>query len=106
MYFVPRKWFAPLSVLVLIGGTISVAISEDKKEEEFEEVIALVDAPAAIQQAVKGLQGTDFEIAKEAEDGKTVYEIEFEADDAEVTLELTADGKLLNIEVEEDEDDK
>lgn len=72
---------------------------EDEAEHELEiPVSALPDAvKAAAKKAVKGIKLTEAEV-----ESVLVYELEGEAGDDEYELEVTADGKLLEVEEVED----
>lgn len=65
-----------------------------------------VVAVEAARQAVENITLT--EAAVEEEDGQTVYVLEGAADGKEYEIEVTADGKVLDVEqegVDDDDDD-
>jgi len=62
-----------------------------------EHPIALAEAPAAIQEAIKGLPnggGTPI-ISQVTEDGTIFYDVELPTADGRKSLSLAADGKIL-----------
>jgi len=60
-------------------------------------------ALTAAQGAVEGITLTEAEM--ETEDGQTVYVLEGEAAGKEYEIEVTADGKVLEVEEETEQDD-
>jgi hypothetical protein len=93
-------------LLVCALGCASVESMFDGEEEQ---EIPLSEVPAealqAAQGAVDGITLTEAEM--EEEDGQVVYEIEGTADGKEYCIEVTADGEVLEVELddEDDEDD-
>ena len=90
--------------LVLMSAIFSFAvpvIAEDDEE------IELADVPQKVKDAaiaaVKGIKLTEASIEKE--DGKTVYELEGTVDGKEYEIEVDEDGKVLEVEQEDDDDD-
>ncbi len=73
-------------------------------EDEKEVPLSEVPAPAlqAAQRAVEGIILTEAEM--DMEDGRTVYDIEGTANGVEYEIEVTADGKILEVEQEDEED--
>ena len=71
-----------------------------------DEELGVKDLPKAVVAAVKARypQGEIEEVEQETEDGKTVYEVEVEIEsdghETELTLSLTPEGKILEIEKE------
>ena len=101
-----------LSMKSIIGLTVvmALAIALPAFAEEKEEKVKLADCPEAVQKTIKDNAngGTIVEIEKETnKDGTVTYEAEVKkADGTEIEIEVAADGKLIGIEVEDDEDDK
>jgi uncharacterized membrane protein YkoI len=83
---------------VVVLSISSVALCEEKEDSK----VALDQAPAAVQAAVKKVIGTNKmeELTKETEDGKVVYEVEFEANDVDHSASISEDGKVLEEEME------
>lgn len=80
---------------------------DDDDEDEDEEEVSLDDVPEAVKAAAKGaVEGialTEAEV--EEEDGQTVYTLEGKANGKEYAIEVTADGKVLEVEEETEDDD-
>ena len=89
----------------LLGCWVFIAIAPAAFSEEKEEDIALENVPSVVITAAKsevpGIELTEAEIEKE--DGTTVYELEGTKGDYEYELEITADGKLLELKKEKKE---
>jgi hypothetical protein len=95
-----------LAVLVAIavaGGNPALAGGKEEK-------VKLEDCPQAVQKTIKDNAdgGKILEIEKETnKDGTVTYEAEVKkADGTVIEIEVAADGKLIDVEVEDDEDDK
>jgi uncharacterized membrane protein YkoI len=80
---------------------------DDEDDDEDEEEVSLDDVPEAVKATIlKEAAGAEIEeVVKETEDGRIVYEAEFEADGKEIEIEVAEDGTLLEREIEEDDDD-
>jgi hypothetical protein len=101
-----------LSMKSIIGVVTALAFAAtlpafaDGKEEK----VKLSDCPEAVQKTIKDNAngGTIVEIEKEtSKDGTVTYEAEVKKTDGTVIeIEVAADGKLIEIETEDDEDDK
>ena len=101
-----------LSMKSIIGLVTVLAFSAalpafaDGKEEK----VKLSDCPEAVQKTIKDNAngGKIVEIEKEtSKDGTITYEAEVKKTDGTVIeIEVAADGKLINVETEDDEDDK
>lgn len=74
-------------------------------DESDEEEVALDKLPAAVRAAAeKAVPGIVLQEAdRETEDGTVVYDVEGEANGKEYELEITADGKVLEVESEDDD---
>lgn len=72
-----------------------------------EEEVEIKDLPSAVAAALKARfpKAELEEAAKEVEDGKTIYEVEIEDDDATRTVSVSSAGKILEIETELDGDE-
>ncbi|MHC4206576.1 MAG: PepSY domain-containing protein [Planctomycetota bacterium] len=91
--------------LVLICG-LGCATFDDMFDKENEVPLSEVPAEAleAAQGAVDGVTITEAEMEKE--DGETVYVFEGEANGKEYEIEVTPEGKVLEVEEEGDEEDE
>jgi uncharacterized membrane protein YkoI len=80
---------------------------DDDDEDEDEEEVSLDDVPAAVKATILKEAGDAEieEVVKETEDGRIVYEAEFEADGKEIEIEVAENGDLLEREIEDDDDD-
>ncbi|UCG56629.1 MAG: hypothetical protein JSU70_17415 [Phycisphaerales bacterium] len=92
-----------LVLICSLGCACLESACEDEKEIPLSEVPAAV--VAAAEGAVEGISLTEADV--EEEDGRTVYGLEGTADGIEYSIEVTADGKVLEVEkeTEDDEDD-
>jgi uncharacterized protein YpmB len=89
--------FVALSVGIAASVCVQARGAADEKK------IDLAKVPAVVRQAAeKAAPGVKFTAAsKETEKGKTTYELEGRnAQDREVTVEVTAAGKVLEVETE------
>lgn len=97
-----RTW----SIVIVFVSTCIMGCASLESMFEDEKEIPLSEVPkaavAAAQQAVENITLTEAEV--EEEDGQTVYILEGTADGIEYEIEVTADGKVLETE-QEDEDD-
>ena len=89
-----------LSVLIALAWT-QIATADDNESEE---AVAFDQLPAAVQKAVqKAYPGATIEkCVKETEDGKVEYEVELTSGNLEAELELSASGRILETETEEE----
>ena len=62
-----------------------------------DERVTLDQVPAAVRATIEreSAGGKVEEIEREADDGKTVYEVEIEKDDKEIEIHVAEDGKIL-----------
>ncbi|HET6202919.1 MAG TPA: PepSY domain-containing protein [Planctomycetota bacterium] len=85
----------------------AMALEDEADDDGDDQEIALADVPANVKEAaigaVPGLVLTEAEI--EVEDGVTVYSLEGTADGKEYEVEVASDGRVLEVEAEDDEDD-
>src|SRR5687768_9218196 len=95
-----------IGVLTVMVFTAALPTFADGKEEK----VKLSDCPEAVQKTISDNAngGKIVEIEKETKkDGTVTYEAEVKkADGTEIEIVVAADGKLIEIEVEDDEDDK
>jgi Putative beta-lactamase-inhibitor-like, PepSY-like len=65
-----------------------------------EETIGLKDLPKAVRAAVKAKfpEGKLIKAAKEEDEGKTIYEVVVEEEDAKIDVAVSAKGKILEVE--------
>jgi uncharacterized membrane protein YkoI len=79
-----------------------------KKEKEEGKEIPVSQVPKAAmdaaQNAAKGVNLTEAEV--ENEKGQTVYTLEGKADGKDYKIEVTADGKVLEVKQEAEDNDK
>lgn len=78
--------------------------SHSDEKDDADESIRLADAPPAVQDAIKKALGSHqlSMLSKEHEDGKVIYEAEYQDGTANITLSFSEDGKLLEEEREMD----
>lgn len=91
----------------LLGKEIEDENDDDADDDDEEEIdISLDDVPATVKATIlKEAAGAEIEeVVKETEDGKVVYEAEFEVDGQEVEIEVSPDGTLLEREIDDDDD--
>lgn len=111
-------YFLVIGLLVGIGcetGQHAARVDEGDKElaiewdstETGEVVIALDEVPAKVMEAgEKAVPGIVFtRVERELEGGVWVYDMEGTANGVEYEVEVTADGKVLEIEKEGQDDD-
>jgi hypothetical protein len=91
-----------LVVICGLGCATLDELFEQEKEVPLSEVPA--EALKAAQGAVDGVTITEAEMEKE--DGQTVYVFEGEANGKEYEIEVTPEGKVLEVEEEADEEDE
>jgi hypothetical protein len=98
-----RLWYLVIALVLtcILGCASTQSNFEDDKEIPLSQVPR--QAVAAAQRAVRGISLTEAEV--EEEDGRMVYELEGMANGIEYEIEVTADGKVLEVEREDDEDD-
>ena len=104
-----KKYWKQLGILGLLGVAIlalSVVAGTDLLSQDEEEV-SLDAVPAAVKATIlEEANGAEVEeVEREVEDGKVVYEAEFEVDGQEVEIEVAKDGTLLSREIDDDEED-
>lgn len=90
-----------LALICLVGCESLESMFEKEKEVPLSEVPQA--ALTAAEGAVEGITLTEAEM--EEEDGQTVYVVEGEAAGKEYEIEVTADGKVLEVEEETEDDD-
>ena len=103
-----RLFLIIIAHVFLIGGSIAIwaAVSNDDAEEEVPLSGVPANVLAAANSAVPG--GEITEVEAEVEDGVVIYDVEKVVDGVEYEIEVTADGKVQEIEKEgedEEEDD-
>lgn len=97
-------------VLVCAMGATGCSLYENGVEDDFgeEKEIALSELPDKVREAAEG--AVDGIVLKEAEmekeDGKWIYEVEGVADGKEYEIEITPEGKILEIEEEDDRQER
>jgi uncharacterized membrane protein YkoI len=99
-----RVWY-PVIGLILVCGAGCASLDdlfENEKEVPLSEVPAA--AVTAAEGAVEGITLTEAEVEKE--DGQMVYDIEGTANGKEYTIEVTAEGEVLEVEEETEDDDE
>ncbi len=98
-----RLWWlaAGLIVMWLVGCGLVECELEGEKEIPLSQVPAAV--VAAARGAVDGITLTEAEV--ETEDGQFVYTLEGAAQGKEYEIEVTPDGRVLEVEQEDEADD-
>jgi hypothetical protein len=93
-----RTWFFVFGLVLICG--LGCATLDDMFEKEKE--VPLSDVPAVVLEAAQGaVDGvTITEAEREKEDGETVYVFEGEANGKEYEIEVTPEGKVLEVEEE------
>jgi uncharacterized membrane protein YkoI len=85
--------------LVVLAGCASLCPYAEREKS-----IPLSEVPAAVKDAataaVEGIVLTEAEVEKE--DGQLVYELEGKVGEKEYEIEVSADGKVLEVEEEDD----
>ena len=90
-----------LALICLVGCESFESLFENEKEIPLAEVPQ--PAIAAAEGAVEGITLTEAET--EEEDGQTVYILEGDAAGKTYEIEVTADGEVLEVEEETEDDD-
>lgn len=99
-----RAWYVAMGLVLasLVGCATLESMFEDEKE------IPLAQVPdaaiAAAKSAVDGIALKEAEV--EDEDGQTVYLLEGVAGGQEYEIEVTAEGKVLEVEQQTEDDTK
>ena len=92
--------------MVITAGALCLTLSASSSEEK-EREIPLSEVPeqviAADKAAVEGITLTEAEIEESSEG--LVYEIEGFVGDIEYEIEITAEGEVLEVEMEEEEEE-
>ena len=98
-----KAWYFVFSLVLVCG--LGCATLDDLFEQEKEVPLSQVPAETlkAAQGAVDGIEITEAEM--EEEDGETVYVLEGEANGKEYEIEVTPQGKVLEVEEEGKDDD-
>ena len=98
-----RAWHFVIGLVLICG--VGCATLDDLFENEKEVPLSEVPAAAvtAAKGAVAGIELTEADVEKE--DGRMVYDIEGTANGKEYTIEVTAEGEVLEVEEETEEDD-
>jgi hypothetical protein len=98
-----KAWYLVFSLILIcsLGCATLDELFEHEKEVPLSEVPAV--ALEAAQGAVDGITITEAEM--EEEDGQTIYVFEGEVNGKEYEIEVTPEGKVLEVE-EETEDDE
>lgn len=94
----------------IIGFTAIASLAYAENEEnDNQQKIAMSDMPAAVQKTIQDNLdgGTITKTAKETEEGSTVYEAYVKKSGGEeVEIKVAADGKLIGVGKEEEDDDQ
>ena len=92
-----------VSVVSCLAGCASLGSAFKEDEDK----IPLASVPTAVTDtavaAVKGFAAT--KASMEKHEGRTVFELKGRADAGEYELKITADGKLIRLELEEEDKD-
>lgn len=99
-----KAWYLVVALLLTCATGCSTVNpgSQDEREIPLSEVPA--EALRAARGAVDGITLTEAEV--EAEDGQTLYIVDGTADGVEYEIEVSADGKVLEVEQEGMDDGK
>ena len=96
-----------LTFVIVVALTCTLGCASLESMFEDEKDIPLSQVPEAVvmaaSQAVENITLTEAEVEKE--DGQTVYTLEGTADGIEYEIEVTADGKILEVEQEDEDGD-
>lgn len=97
-----RFWMASAMAIVLCGGP---AVAQDEGGMESEEPVAVEALPQAVRDAIQRYYpgATIEEAVREIENGQVHYEVEVEFGNRELEVELTADGEVIEVEVDGDD---
>ena len=99
-----------LLAFALVGGIAATVLADKNHEKEKDHAVAWKDVPAAVQTTIasEAKGGTVIEVEKSSKKGKDVFEAKVKGTDGKTTeIKVAADGKLLKVGVEtEDEDDE
>jgi uncharacterized membrane protein YkoI len=98
-----RAWYLVFGLALIFGLGCATLDEMFEKEKEVPLSDVPVEALKAAQGAVDGVTITEAEMEKE--DGKTVYVFEGEVNGREVEIEVTPDGKVIEVEEAKAEDD-
>lgn len=91
-----------------LAGGIATTVLADKNHEK-DDVVAWKDVPAAVQTTIKteAKGGTVIEVEKSSKKGKEVFEAKVKGTDGKtIEIKVAADGKLLKVEAENEDDEK
>jgi len=96
-----RVVFAVLVVSFFVGCASIKSMCSDNEVK-----VALSSVPKAVTDTasatLKGFTAT--EASMEKHEGRTVYELKGKADGQEYEIKITAEGKIIRLKLEEDED--
>ncbi len=101
-------WVAAVAAALAGCGSSRPSDRADGDDDmDHEERIALADVPAPAMKAARGaVAGIDITgCEREMEDGVMVYELQGTAGGKEYEVECTADGRVLEVEDADDEED-
>ena len=97
-----RMFLLTVLAATVVTGLYGLSTADDDdKDQEKEIAVSLKDVPDAVKatmlaELLRGVKGLELEeIERDTENGKVVYEAEFEYGDTEIELEIDANGKLL-----------
>ena len=91
-----------LAIVCIVGCESLESVFDKDKEIPLSQVPA--QAVTAAQGAVEGITLTEAEMEKEK--GQTIYDLEGMANGQKYEIEVTADGKVLEVEQKGKDDDK
>ncbi len=106
-----KRWLTVLLAGLGLVGCASMHQGEgkDKEDDEKNEVkITMDQAPAAVQATLKKTVGDGkiTDLAKETDDGKTIYEADAMIGDKAYEIKVGEDGTLLKQKIDDDKDEK
>jgi uncharacterized membrane protein YkoI len=81
---------------------------EDNHGGNEEEKVKVENVPAAVRTTIdeQSAGGAVEDIARESEDGKTIYEVDVKVGGKDYELKIAEDGKLISKKLDEDEEEK
>jgi uncharacterized membrane protein YkoI len=98
-----KKYFWLMVAAFIICLMVVISCAHMDGRETKEEDVSLDQVPAAVKATILKEAGgaTITELERETEDGRVIYEAEFEVDGKEIEINVAEDGKLISREVDE-----
>ena len=89
--------------VICLGFSLVVGCASMRHEDDaHERVIAMADAPAAVQASIRSAVGNNHldSLTKETDDGKVVYEANFKANEMKHSVKIAETGEVLEEEMD------